>query len=625
MKKTKLPHTYGGETTTIHIKHSLMPYLIPPATSGVIWAGVAGAHKLWIDSQGWAGAGIAVAGIGLTALTWRAAKPRGEVRRLVATCCAAGASVWVLGSTLAGPWERPWLDMWLAGTAVATAAFGILRVLRAVRGEDVDISQPAEAVRDGGLMDAVRSLKNATIGRTKVVGARAVAEVEMPPGDTIAELAADRDAIESALDVRPGAARVIPSPTSVRRGRLEVVPIDQLAVPPVWPGLSAPGESIAEPIVLGVAEDGEPVTIWLPGDVRAHRNAAHYLVVGMSGAGKTELLLTLAAEVISRPDAELWFADARKGPQLPDWLKTGAARIGMSEDDAHAMLEDLLADVTRRAKWLGQRGFKQWTPEVGRQGLPYRVVIIDEASSVAAGNKMIADLTEVCRSVGISLVFGLQRASYDRFPTSARANVGGSLCLGVESADDAAMALQESTMAAGARPWLWKAEQPGMVYAEVPGTDKARWPLPCRTFIVDENDRATAVVAFLRRDFVDAQEETEETKEMDALDKLVAYDAPDDVDPSKPIVPPAGARIELPLGRQLPPQQARDALVSHLYDLMDAGHDVVRPAELGDVLVATGMGSSWLRKALNELCAGDSPMLARTERGVYRLLVPEPV
>ncbi|TDB90435.1 hypothetical protein E1091_14215 [Micromonospora fluostatini] len=465
--------------------------------------------------------------------------------------------------------------------------------------------------------------------------------VRMEPGTPISELAGDRESLASALDVAPTAVRVIADPDSAQRGRVEVVPVDQLRTAKPWPGLSAPNESIAAPIELGVMEDGEPLLIWLPGDHAASRNAAHYLVVGMSGAGKTELLLTLAAEVLSRHDAELWFGDPRKGAQLPEWLRRGATRVATTEDEVEDMLDALHQDVARRAKWLGDRKFKQWTPEAGRQGLRYRVAVVDEAAQVSAGNRAITDLTEECRSVGISLLFGLQRASYDRFPTSARANIGGSLCLGVESADDADMALAERTLRAGAAPWEWKADRPGCLYAEVPGTDPTRWVLPGRTYLVDEDDRASAVAACRTVPPVapattprpeeppvvqqPADDEAQEERQLNRALNLA--EPPDDIDPTQPIDIPADMP-RLAFGQlRTPPmktEEARAWMRDYLLRLHAAGTDTIAPSELGDVMEATGLTSSWIQSELRRLCSGPDALLQKPSRGVYKIRVPQP-
>jgi len=630
---TRMPRNAGYDGVSVHtVRIPLWPYLVTPASAVGMWAATAGAHAYWADSPAAAGAaaaGLTLAGTALTGLTWRAAAARGIVRQAVATLTCAGASAWTIGAMLGGPWSRPWLDMWLIGAPVASIAMAVVRVLRS--------GQPGEEAEGGGLKEAVKSLRGARLGRPRVDGARATAPVVMEAGTPISELAAERDALASALDVSPTAVRVIPDPDSARRGHIDVVPVDQLRKPVPWPGLSAPGQSIAEPIELGVMEDGEPLRIWLPGDHQAGRNAAHYLVVGMSGAGKTELLLTLAAETLSRRDAELWMGDPRKGDQLPDWLRRGARRIATTEDDVDDMLADIKQDVTRRAAQLGGHGHKQWTkgcPDCPR----YRVVIVDEASQVAAGNPLVTDLTESCRSVGISLLFGLQRASHDRFPTSARANIGGSLCLGVDSPDDAAMALADATLDAGAAPWTWKATRPGYLYAEVPGTDQTRWSMPCRSFAASEADRAAAVAPFIapasaapapdrEEQPVSQPEQTEETEEREVNEALNLLEPPDDVDPSKPIEIPAGMpRIAFGALREPPmgAEEARAWLRDYLLRAHAAGVTAVSPGELGDVMEATGKGASWVGKELRRLTSGPDAILQRTDRGVYKIRVPEP-
>ncbi|MEV6801319.1 hypothetical protein AB0M91_23675 [Micromonospora rifamycinica] len=642
---TRMPRNagYDGVPSVHTVKVPLWPYLVTPISAVGLAVGTGLAHWRWADEPGATGyvaAGITLAGTALTALTWRAAAARGIVRRIVATTTCVAGSLWALGATIDAPWSSPWLDMWLLGAPTATIAMAVVRIMRTGQGGE----NGEQTEQGGGLAEAVKSLRGARLGRTQIVGAKAAMPVRMEPGTPISDLASDRESLASALDVAPTAVRVIADPDSAQRGRVEVVPVDQLRTAKPWPGLSAPGESIAVPIELGVLEDGELLLIWLPGDHAAGRNAAHFLVVGMSGAGKTELLLTLAAEVLSRCDAELWFGDPRKGAQLPEWLRSGATRIATTEDEVEDMLDALHQDVARRAQWLGERRFKQWTPEAGRQGLRYRVVVLDEAAQVSAGNKTITDLTEECRSVGISLLFGLQRASYDRFPTSARANVGGSLCLGVESPDDADMALDERTLKAGAAPWEWKADRPGCLYAEVPGTDPTRWVLPARTYLVDEDDRAAAVTACRpvqppvapaaprREDQPVTQQAMPQPDDLDDERELNAAldlaEPPDDVDPSRPILIPEGMpRLAFGQLREPPmgTEEARTWLRDYLLQVHQTGVTAVSPGELGDVMEATGKGASWVGKELRRLCSGPDAILQKTDRGVYKIRIPEPV
>lgn len=629
--KTRMPRTASYDGVTVHtVRLPLWPYLVTPAAASGLWVGTAGAHAMWADTPGWPAAGLTLAGVGLTALTWRAAAARGVVRQTVATLAAGAGSTWTLGAVIAAPWSRPWLDMWLIGAPAASIAMAVLRVLRSGDGHDHDGGTGA------GLADAVKSLRGARVGRARVDGARATAPVTLEAGTSAADLAGERDSLASALDVAATAVRVVPDADSARRARVEVVPVDQLREMIPWPGLSAPGGSIAEPVVLGRMEDGEPLRLWLPGDHAAGRNATHVLVVGMSGAGKTELLLTLAAEVLSRADAELWMADPRKGDQLPGWLRTGAARTATAEADVEELLDALPGDIATRARWLGERGHKQWTPAAGRQGLPYRVVIVDEAARVVAGNPLVTELAESARSAGISLILGLQRASHDRLPTSARANIGGSLVLGVRDETDASMALSDTTMDAGAAPWVWGNTRPGYLYAEVPGVEPERWSMPARSYGVDEAERAAAVAPYLpaaepaqarpSRPSRTGADDDQNDEPNAALDQS---EPPDDVDPSQPItIPPGMPRIPLG-GLRTPPmgtQEARAWLCQHLEALYDAGVTSIRPSDLSDVIEATGRGGSWLNKELRRMAkSGPDSILEQTDRGVYRIRVPQPV
>lgn len=633
--KTRMPKgankPVGNESLSVHqVKIPLWPYLVTPASSVLLWGTTAGAYAMWHDAPGWPAAGITLAGVGLSVLTWRAAAARGIVRQALSTITCVGASVWTLGATLSAPWSRPWLDMWLIGAPAASIAMAVARILRAGRDDELD--------RDTGarLADAVQSLKRARIRSPRIDGAKITAHVELDHGTTAADLARDRGALASALDVPESAVRVIPNPDSARRGRIEVVPVDQLRSMIPWPGLSAPGGSIAEPIVLGVMEDGAPLQMWLPGDHNAQRPAAHYLVVGMSGAGKTEVILTICAEVMSRRDAELWLADPRKGDQLPDWARAGAARLATTASATEDMLNDLHRDVATRAHQIGAHGHKQWTTGCSHCP-PYRVVIVDEAAEVTAGNSLVTTLTEEARSAGISLLVGLQRASHDRFPTSARANISGVVCLGVDSETDADMVLSEATLAAGAMPWTWKNTRPGYLYAEIPGTDPQRWTMPCRAFAADEESRSRAVAPYLRSTPASADQPTHEPTRTpdprvrpdsaDTDDAAVdPTDPPEDVDPAKPIKVPAGMpRIALgSRAPQMPAAEARQTLVQYIYDLADAGVTHLRPSDLGEVLAVTGFSGDWVRKQLGHLSQGPDAILRKTDRGVWEIRVPEP-
>lgn len=588
-----------------------LPYAVAPGAVLAALPTTLIAHEAWGASP-WTAAGLTVGGIVVTGYTWLVGRPRGPIVRATATGVAGAGSVWVLGAVISSPIAEPWFPVWAIGGTVLSIVVGVQRAMR--QGG----TEAAETSALGDLGERVKALRDARIGRATVTGARASAAVEMPPGVPFSTLTAAREEVESLLDVRPGAVRTIPSPDSVRRGRIEVVPVDQLRAEIPWQGPSAPGRSIAEPIVLGRVEDGEPLQLWLPGDRAKQRNSTHLGVVGMSGSGKTEVLLNLCAEVLTRNDAELWISDSRKADQLPEWLRTGAHRFVSGPNASEALIDELPQIIRQRAAVLGKQGIKQWVPYCG---LPYLVVVFFEAAGVLAGNGSFTDIAESARSVGISLIPELQRASHDRIPTSTRSNIGSWICLGVNDEGDAGMALDDSTLDAGAAPWLWKDQKPGYLYAELAGTDRSRWALPARSFIAaSEDQRAAAIAPYLRKSAPE-QAPAEEAEQNRAVNP---DEPPDNVDPADPITAPAGMpRIQFdPPERVMTGQEALDVLCTHIQILAGAGVDILRPAELTDVLADTGRSRSWLYTALQQFARGDDALLEHAEHGVYRIKAP---
>lgn len=580
----------------------------------------------------WASAGLTLGAVLTVAFTYRAARPRGPIIQLQAIGIVSVAAAWTICAVIAGPFTRPVLDVWILATIVAWVVTSVQRVLRSGQTE---MANGGGGEFGSGLLASVKALKDARLNRPKTVGARISTAVEMEPGVPFSRVANAREEIASALDVPVEAVRTVQDRSSARRGKLDVIPVDQLGEPIPWPGPSSPGGSIADPLLLGVMEDGEPLELWLPGDPKAHRNATHLAVVGMSGAGKTEFVLNLAAEVLTRRDAELWLADRRKGEQLPSWLLEGAARVAADNASVEELLVRLQDDVRARAGVLGRAGLKQWQPQCP---VPFRVVILEEAGGWVAGSEEFVDLSESCRSVGICLVVVLQRATHDRISTSARANIGAWVCFGVQSDRDAAAALAPETLDAGAAPWVWANAMPGYLYAQLPTVPQERWAMPGRGFAPDPQGQEQAVreirealglpmATKQRKAPQPAQTSRAETPDDPDNEHLPPLEEPpDDVDGSQPIHIPANLpRVPIgpPEDLALSPAAAKAVLVQHIRDRAAAGHEELRPAELADVLEAVGRSRPWLSGALKDLCGGEEPLLRMAEsRGVYRILAP---
>ncbi|MEU7590664.1 conjugal transfer protein TraB [Micromonospora sp. NPDC049230] len=632
---TRMPKNagYDGVATVHTVKLPLWPYLVTPVSAVAALPITWGAHH-WYGNSPWTGVALAAADATVTGFTWWAARPRGPLMQSMSTGLALAGSAWTTMAVIEGPWSRGMFGVWFIGTVVGSVVVGVRRIMHKAGGDGDEASA-------GGLADAVKSLRGARLGRTTIDGARATATVVLESGTTASDLAADRGALASALDVPATAVRVIPNPDSARRAKMSVVPVDQLRETRYWPGPSAPGASIADaPIRLGVIEDGEPLDLWLPGDHKAGRNSAHLSVVGMSGAGKTELVLNLCADVLTRNDVRLVVTDTRKGDQLPEWLRLGAHETYLTPESAEDYIEDLPRLIAERARHLGQRGLKQW---VKGCGLPYLVLVNFEAARLVADSSSFVDVTESARSVGIFLLVELQRATHDRFPTSARANISAKICLGVERDTDAEAALSERTLDAGAAPWEWKNSRPGYLYAEFPGVDPERWSMPARAFIArSEEDRAAAIAPFRpvavsapaarpapvqRQEGQPVKPRDDQDDERELNQALNLAEPPDDVDPAQPIEVPAdmprlafGQLRKPPMGTA----EARAWMRDYLLRLPESGTTAVSPAELGDVIEATGLTASWVGKELRRLCSGPDAILRKTDRGVYKIRVAEP-
>lgn len=635
VRKAKLQPQNDGYTTVHTVRIPLWPYMVAPlfclATLPLAW----GAHRAYgrdAASAGWMGVALTLFGIGLIVFTFAASRPRGGLMNIMATLNAGLAMLWIVPAVIEGPLTAGMVGIWLVGSLWISATSAIYRVMRQARGDDGH-GQILNG-EFGELGDAVKQLKGVTFRRPVIEGAKVKSGVEMPPGRSFEDVAAAKKEIASLLDVRANAVRTPASSDSERRGEVHVVPVDQLKDPVPDPGIE-PGLSMADPMVLGVTEEGTAAEIILPGDPSTHRNAVGVMcVVGMSGSGKTELLLRFAKCVVTRRDGDLNVIDCRKAGQLPPWLKRSAKQVVDGHDAALEWMEDLEGRVARRAEWLGSRGYKQWVPGCGLQFETY--VIFEAAAIIRESN--IVDLAESVRSVGMCIVLELQRATWDRLPTSARSNITTWICLGVQKEDDAQAALSEETIEAGAAPWKWGNGRPGYFYLEWAGRPQEAWSAPCRSFIQSDADRERDVANVLG---LWAPEEPEADRQAvvpaprggqdddrgeDTVEPGVdPDDPPDDVDPAQPIEMPAGMP-RLAFGdsrRKMPTEQALGLLRSYVWDLVNARIEYVKPTDFADVLAQTGLSSSWLRSALDTL-EGEG-VLRKTQRGTWRVVQPDRV
>lgn len=662
--RTTTPHAgHMFEVRNVNVAAHLLPYVPAWAMSATLLPAGAIAHHLWGTDPTvapWAAVGLTVAGTALTALTWAAGKARGLFTRAHATASVGAGSAYILAAAIAGATAQPLLGMYLMAAPVFGLSWNIRRLLRS-QGEGNDgWSEAAEKV----------GLLGTRLSRPQIEGTRVTADVQLARGEqTVEDLQGAARRIASLLGVRRGGVRTTPNPDRADRAQLIVTPVDTLKKIVPWPGPSNPGGSTSAGASLGQYEDGRPVQLWLTGDHRKQRNATHMLIMGMNGSGKSEAALLLATELLTRTDEVLWVADPVKGKQTFGPAEEGIDWFATSKSEAKAMVRALSAIIPARASWLGERGFKQWESDCG---LPHLTVILEEASGYLSDSRALVNLLRQARSVGISIIVSVQRATHTSLPTDARAELGASMCFGVKGSEDADFALSDYTLDSGADPGLWANSHPGYAYLEAPGVDKSRWSIPLRTFYItaDQMRSTISTHAHMRArlddlsaraagtsytgaanlskpatvtavtltpeqpmqavdddDFEDAVDSIHQSDGDEDLTELPDDHEPDllpDLDTAKDIPADDDATLILvsPSDDSRPPTEVarnmlREALVAHA----SAGHDTIRPADLVDVRRRIGRTPGWLtgelRRLVDEGIIGEHP-----SHGVYALRIP---
>ena len=471
---------------------------VTPWLAGLVVAGLGyGEHWLWgarLPDAAWAAAATLAATAGLTALTWGYSAARLPLLRWHTTAVTALAGLTTLVTLVVGP-SQAWAGVQGFGLVVVCASWNIRRI-PAVRGEGRDQHGTA---RSG--LDELLGLPGASAKIVSVDGPRREAEIRTVGGQDYGDVQAAARKINAMAGLPPNSTRAVPDPDDSSKARMVMVTEDVLRAMLPWPGPSAPGGSIAAPLRHGVYEDGLPAQVWLPGNWAPDRprdvdprNAIHLLIMGISGAGKTITALILAVEILTRRDAVLIWVDCVKGVQSAGPIQAGVACFVTDRAAAKQLFVGLRAAVAWRAQWLGQAGYREWWPGCG---LPYLVVWVEEATQAIPDGDVITRLTESMRSVGMSLVLSMQRASADNIPSSARANMGASMCFGVNDKSggqsDAQFALSEETIAAGAHPEAWGTAKPGYHYLETPGVPPERWSTKARSYYEDDAPLAAAV------------------------------------------------------------------------------------------------------------------------------------
>ncbi|MFE3866196.1 sporulation protein SsgA [Streptomyces goshikiensis] len=638
----------GGESSAAGVKawlwHRMKPHTPPwlmMAGTGV--AGV-GAHAMWADSP-FAGAGLTLVSVGLTAATWFAAKGTGPQRRLHSAITVAAGTTWTTCAAIAGPTEGPLPDLYLMGGVALAASWNIRQMMR----HNPDAA--ASASDSSGLLDAI-GLAKLKLGKAQVTDTGQVrVGFALEKGATAEELTKALPNLESAMDVRPGGFRVEKSTESHRHGVLVGVPVDPLTGTTWYPGPSAPGGSITDPLVIGTYDDTLPVQMIIPKGV-------HWLIAGETGSGKTEAAMDILSEVLTRDDVAVWLSDPVKrgldlGGIFPacDW-------VALEPDDVESMATAVMESTPARAQWLRDHSYRQWEPKCARQqtdrahscaaagkacgcsGLPYLVAWFEEAAEAFArlDEELFKQAANQIRATGAALIFSLQRPSHDQMSTTVRAALPSALIFGMDEKDEG-LALSSDVLAAGAHPGQWGAGYPGYCYLVQAGTALARQITPARTYrndplvlewvtetfagvrVPDAGQVMTTVATAVagarytnRRAALDStaapaagpELATDDTEEQSVGEQLVDQED-EDLDPTVDLeesqdgdhfsLVPEDTRPDLG------PEEAREAMEVLLDEWYGQGRRTVTPADLIAYSEQLGRKTTWIKNQIRDMRA----------------------
>jgi hypothetical protein len=481
-----------GKNVGGYILGKALPYT-PPWIAAATLPPAAGAavNAMWGDqamSAGLASAGIALGGAALATVTWKTSGSTTKFRRFrraQATATVAAGMGWLTCAVSAGPFGRPMLDLWLMGGALLAASWNARQLMAHGAGAD-----PEEETNEGGALSKLVSAigwEKVSVKKAEGTGKGTVkAALEVAPGGTIEAVQSTTARVAAALQVPPSGVIVTPDPENGARGMISLRVADLLKDGVAFVMPDAFGLLPTHPIPVGLYADGEA---WLI-DPFTPAVLQHLLVMGVTGAGKSEFARTVFAHLATRAKTALHVIDLAKGDQTVGHIRDGIDWLIQDPKEAKRYVKSLPAAIRARGSVLSSEGLDRWTPA---SSLSAVVVWIEEAADVADFEEL-EEIARKARSVGIWLIISLQRATWTNMSTDIRANLQAAACFGVDQASDAGFCLPDSVTDAGAVP-AWGSSRPGYAYATGMGIPQERWTTEARSSLTDRSVLAALVAA----------------------------------------------------------------------------------------------------------------------------------
>src|ERR1017187_6816315 len=287
--------------------------------------------------------------------------------------------------------------------------------------------------------------------------------------------------LESAGEFPPGTFTVTQNIDNAAMADVIISDPRLIRQPVPYPGPSFPHASIAEPLAIGLYQDGTECEVRL--------TEVQMQIMGMTGSGKSlGGCWSALSEIITRDDVVVWAADITKGDQTLGPLRGALARIETSTQGAKEMLADVNAIIKPRTNFLASKGLGKWRKGCGLQ---YLVVWLEEAPDIVEslgerGEEMWIRSIKAAGSAGITFVVSLQRADFTQMPTIARGQMA-KWCFGVADGHEASFGLSDVQSSHDCEPELWGSRQPGMSYIDAPSIPDERLSMPMRTWFFGED------------------------------------------------------------------------------------------------------------------------------------------
>jgi S-DNA-T family DNA segregation ATPase FtsK/SpoIIIE len=504
---------------------------------------------------------------GVLARIWAACGIDRGIERAYAATVIAVTGGWLSAAIAAGPRTKPLPFIAEIATAVLGIPWWFHRRRRArARAERTISAWPAVADNAGLPGSEILSVVVDKWGWT--------ARVLLRKGITTAHVISRIPALESGLRLRPGSMRIFADDKRADRFVMRIIENDPHAESAMWPGRGI--TSIAQPMEIGLTEDGRPVRVLL-----LRRNV---LVGGIMGSGKSGVLNVLIALLAGCRDTVLWGIDLKGGMELQPWAGC-LDRLAVTPDQATELLRDAVEKLNERAARMAAAGRRVWEPTPDDPAL---IIIVDEWAELPAEAHGYADsIARRGRAVAENLIAATQRPTQDAMGkgTAVRSQMDIRICLRVREPRDADLILGQGMVNAG-----WHAHK-----LTKPGE-----------FLISDPEHATPernrayLLTDVRRDHHAAQ-----------------------CAPMRPRL--VVGQLEAPPTAPAPPQTAPDGLEDDqprpetaLWDaLVDAGPDGVSVAELEAVC---GMGRSWVYYRLRAHATARRAVQVR--RGYWRAIRP---